>query len=62
MAVTPIGIAINAITSFVKSLAPLGQLFFLGVVVFAGAAALGYDPIGIMESWIRSYLRGLVGA
>lgn len=61
MAVTPIGVAFKTITKTVASLAPLGLLFFLGVVVFAGAAALGYDPIGIIESWVRSYLSGLVG-
>ncbi|MDZ5810061.1 hypothetical protein U4E84_01660 [Halorubrum sp. AD140] len=61
MATTPIGVAFSAITRTVASLAPLGQLLFWGVVVFAGAAALGYDPIGIVESWVRSYVRGVVG-
>lgn len=58
MATTPIGIAFSAITGFVRSLAPLGQLFFCGVVAFAGAAALGYDPVGIIESWVRSFVIG----
>lgn len=60
MATTPIGIAFSAITGFVRSLAPLGQLFFWGVVAFAGAVALGYDPVGIVESWVQSFLVGQV--
>ncbi|OYR54235.1 hypothetical protein [Halorubrum halodurans] len=58
MAVTPIGIAINAIT---RTIGPLGQIAFVAIAAFALAAFLGYDPIAIAESWIQTQIRGIVG-
>ena len=58
MALTPIGIAKDAITS---TIGPIGQIVFVGIAAVALAAVLGYDPIAIAESWIQTQIRGIVG-
>ena len=58
MAVTPIGIAINAIQ---RTIAPIGQIVFAAVALFALAVFLGYDPVGVVTNYAESWIRGFVG-
>jgi len=58
MAVTPVGIAIEAIQ---RTIGPIGQIVFGAIALFAVAVFLGYDPVGIVTNWAESWIRGLVG-
>jgi len=58
MAVTPIGVALEAIQ---RTIGPIGQIAFGAVALFAVAVFLGYDPVAIATNAAESWIRGLVG-